>query len=110
MVENILPAADMSPRRMDGSIWLGTGVSSKFLMNRNALARKKVFRSYLSLTWGLLEALHEVPNPYNKTPQPIAWVISMLTNLGTFSNSRASLRSGLWTAMGESQRKIVWKY
>jgi hypothetical protein len=39
----------------------------------------------LSLTWGLLEAQHEVSNPYNKTPQSSAWVISTLTNLGTFS-------------------------
>jgi hypothetical protein len=45
----------------------------------------KAFRGYLSLTWGLLEAPHEVDNPYNKTPQPNAWVISMLTKLGTFS-------------------------
>jgi hypothetical protein len=41
----------------------------------------KAFRGYLSLTWGLLEAPHDVPNPYNKTPQSSAWVISTLTNL-----------------------------
>jgi hypothetical protein len=45
------------------------------------------FRGYLSLTWGLLEAPHEVPNPYNKTPHSSAWVISTLTNLGTFSKA-----------------------
>ena len=37
---------------------------------------------------GLLEDPHEVPNPYNKTLQQLsAWVISMLTNLGTFSKA-----------------------
>jgi hypothetical protein len=30
----------------------------------------KAFRGYLSLTWGLLENSHNVPNPYNKNPQP----------------------------------------
>jgi hypothetical protein len=45
------------------------------------------FRRYLSLTSGLFEAPHEVPNPYNKTPQPSAWVISRLTNLRTFSKA-----------------------
>jgi hypothetical protein len=45
------------------------------------------FRGYLSLTWGLLEAPHEVPNPYNKTPQSSAWVLSTLTNFGTFSKA-----------------------
>jgi hypothetical protein len=47
----------------------------------------KAFRGYLSLTWGLLETPHEVPNPYDKTPQPSAWVISTLTNIGTFSKA-----------------------
>ena len=47
----------------------------------------KPFRGYLSLRWGLLEVPHEVSNPYNKTPQPNAWVISTLTNLGTFSKA-----------------------
>ena len=28
----------------------------------------KAFRGYLNLTWGLLEAPHEVPTPYNKNP------------------------------------------
>jgi len=45
----------------------------------------KAFRSYLSLTWGLLENRHEVPTPYNKNPHASAWVISTLTNLGQFS-------------------------
>jgi hypothetical protein len=49
------------------------------------LVGTKAFRGYLSLTWGILEAPHEVPTPYNKTPQSSAWVISTLTNLGTFS-------------------------
>jgi hypothetical protein len=35
----------------------------------------------------LLEAPHEVPTPYIKTPQSSAWVISTLTNLGTFSKA-----------------------
>jgi hypothetical protein len=30
----------------------------------------KAFRGYLSLMWDLLEAPHEVPTPYNKTPEP----------------------------------------
>jgi hypothetical protein len=47
----------------------------------------KAFRGYLSLTWGLLEAPHEIPTPYNKNPQYSAWVISTLTNLGTFSKA-----------------------
>ena len=47
----------------------------------------KAFRGYLSLTWGLLEAPHEVSNPYNKTPQSNAWMISTLTNLGMFSKA-----------------------
>jgi hypothetical protein len=47
----------------------------------------KAFRGYLSLTWGLLEAPHEVPNPYNKTPQFGVWVISTLTNPRTFSKA-----------------------
>jgi hypothetical protein len=37
--------------------------------------------------WSLLEPPHEVPNPYDKTPQPSAWVLSTLTNLGTFSKA-----------------------
>jgi hypothetical protein len=37
--------------------------------------------------WGLLGAPHEVPKPYNKTRQSSAWVISTLTNLGTFSKA-----------------------
>ena len=45
------------------------------------------FRGYFSLTWGLLEAPHEVPNPYSKTPQPSAWVISTLANHRTFSKA-----------------------
>jgi hypothetical protein len=28
------------------------------------------FRGYLSITWGLLKKNHDVPNPYNKNPQP----------------------------------------
>jgi hypothetical protein len=47
----------------------------------------KPFRGYLSLRWGLLEVPHEVSNPYNKTPQPNAWVISTLANLGMFSKA-----------------------
>jgi hypothetical protein len=49
----------------------------------------KAFRGHLSVTWGLLEAPHEVPmhNPYNKTPQSSAWVISTLTYLGTFNKA-----------------------
>jgi hypothetical protein len=47
----------------------------------------KAFRGYLSLTWGLLENPHDVPNPYNKNPQPSAWVISTLSNLGNFSKA-----------------------
>ena len=45
----------------------------------------KAFRGYLSITWCLLEAPHKVSNPYKKSLQPSAWVISTLTNLGTFS-------------------------
>jgi hypothetical protein len=30
---------------------------------------------------------HEVANPYNKTPEPNAWVILTLTNLGAFSKA-----------------------
>ena len=40
------------------------------------------------MPWGLLEAPHEVPNPYIKTSQSSAWVISKLTNLGTFSKAK----------------------
>jgi hypothetical protein len=47
----------------------------------------KAFRGYLSLTWGLLEKPHDAPNPYNKNPQPSAWVISTLSNLGNFSKA-----------------------
>jgi hypothetical protein len=47
----------------------------------------KAFRGYLSLTWGLLENPHNVPNPYNKNPQPSAWVISTLSRLRNFSNA-----------------------
>ena len=42
----------------------------------------KAFRGSLSITWGLLEAPHEVDNPYNKTPHhnpTRGWVISTLT-------------------------------
>jgi hypothetical protein len=45
----------------------------------------QAFHGYLSLTLSLLEAPHEVPTPYNKTPQSSVWVISTLTNLGTFN-------------------------
>jgi hypothetical protein len=38
-------------------------------------------------TWGLLEAPHEVPTPYNKNPQSSVWAISTLTNLGTFGKA-----------------------
>jgi hypothetical protein len=44
----------------------------------------KAFRGYLRPH---AKALHKVPNPYNKTPQSSAWVISTLTNLGTFSKA-----------------------
>ena len=47
----------------------------------------KAFRGYLSLTWGLLENPYNIPNPYNKNPQPSAWVISTLSNLGNFSEA-----------------------
>ena len=47
----------------------------------------KAFRGYLSLTWGLFKAPHEDTNPYSKTLQPSAWVISTLTNLGKFSKA-----------------------
>jgi cellobiose phosphorylase len=51
------------------------------------------FRGYLSLTWGLLEAPREVSNPYTKTPQPSAWVISTLTKLGTCSKAMRTDRN-----------------
>jgi hypothetical protein len=47
----------------------------------------KAFRGYLSLRWGLLGKTHDVPNPCNKNPQPSAWVISTLSNLGNFSKA-----------------------
>jgi hypothetical protein len=53
----------------------------------------KAFRGYLSLTWGLLEKPHDVPNPYYKNPQPSAWVISTLSNLGNFSGKTAARNS-----------------
>ena len=47
----------------------------------------KAYRGYLSLTCGLLETPHDVPNPYNKNPQPSAWAISTLSKLGNFSKA-----------------------
>jgi hypothetical protein len=46
---------------------------------------KHLFPQHPGDLLGVLEAPREVPNPYNKTPQSSAWVISTLTNLGTFS-------------------------
>jgi hypothetical protein len=57
------------------------------LYEQERIGWDKAFRGYLSLMWGLLEAPHEVPNPYNKTPQSSAWVVSTLTNLGRFSKA-----------------------
>jgi hypothetical protein len=42
---------------------------------------------YLSLTWGLLEKPHDVPNLCNRNPQPSAWAISTLSKLGNFSKA-----------------------
>jgi hypothetical protein len=57
------------------------------LHEQDRIGWDKAFRGYLSLTWGLLETPHDVPNPYNKNPQPSAWVISRLSNLGSFSKA-----------------------
>ena len=57
------------------------------LREQERIGWDKAFRGYLSLTWGLLENPHNVPNPYNKNPQPSAWVISTLSKLGNFSNA-----------------------
>jgi hypothetical protein len=62
-------------------------LAQQALHEQERIGREKAFRGYLSLTWGLHEAPHEVPNPYNKTPQPSEWVISTLANLGTFSKA-----------------------
>jgi hypothetical protein len=51
------------------------------LHEQDRIGWDKAFRGYLSLTWGLLENPHDVPNPYNKNPQPSAWVISTSTSL-----------------------------
>jgi hypothetical protein len=57
------------------------------LREQERIGWDKAFRGYLSLTWGLLENPHNVPNPYNKNPQPSAWVISTLRKLGNFSHA-----------------------
>jgi hypothetical protein len=57
------------------------------LREQERIGWDKAFRGYLSLTWGLLEKTHDVPNPYNKNPQPSAWVISTLSKLGNFSKA-----------------------
>ena len=57
------------------------------LREQERIGWDKAFRGYLSLTWGLLENPHNVPNPYNKNPQPSAWVISTLSKLGNFSHA-----------------------
>ena len=39
----------------------------------------KAFRGYLSLTWGLLGKTHDVPNSYNKNPQPSQCMVDFNT-------------------------------
>jgi hypothetical protein len=67
--------------------WLYHPSEPLSLDEQERISWAKAFRGYLSLTWCLLEAPHEVSNPYDKTPQSSAWVISTLTNLGTFSKA-----------------------
>jgi hypothetical protein len=58
------------------------------LHEQDRIGWDKAFRGYLSLTWGLLETPHNIPNPCNKNPQPTsAWVILTLSKLGNFSKA-----------------------
>ena len=84
-----MPRSGSAPLSIDTSRYSGRTklLVQQVLHEQERIGRDKVFRGYLRLTWGLLEAPHEVPTTYKKTPQSSALVISTLTNLGTFSKA-----------------------